>query len=566
MQNRLLGQRRVGFGWLLWPLGITAVIAVVWFVIFGVVWLISLIPGNQASIARDHLAMIHNLLFPGGIPTPAFWLYAIVMVAIMLFLFAYNSDSDLLGLLARFVAVALILGGISLGIYKLLAYNNIAADYYLSTTTLKVADTSKLPNMLLKYADNGTLKLKVEQGDLPTSWVPRVASATGALNVMKKTSDAVNNTDLMEDTATYLYGSGNNGTWTAIRNGTGQQSIYGIASWNGTGDRVDTCRFSGDYALDYAFNGTYHHDLWNVVAATYGSFYYNQGDMWGYCKDGEPIIVLPGVQLGSTDMQSADKTAGVLTIQGSPSGEPIVTLHADVKPGEFPGPVYAQRLVDNQREALDFGAGYWQAVNEHFGFDVTNVESQLGNNSDYLMKNETDGRLYWVTPMKPQGTQSQTLIAYTMIPADEVSSSTLNSQTVYVLNEDDSRSRVVNLDDLMKRVKSSTCEIDTNFCGENATGNIIEFLPVSDTNWQVFGEIGGRVKYKIDVAVDSRITPSIVDVSTDAAVNPSTTGQGSTPDPTGAAGCNTPSTLTDQQLADCLAELVKELSTRSTKK
>ncbi len=544
------------------PLAVTAAIIAV----LVIIWLIGLLvaeiwPDSAAVMWRDTLGMIHSSLFPGGIPTPAFWILLSILLAVMILSYAYNRDysAGIIGI-SWTLAVLMVLGTVGLGVGKGITNDILASDYYLTTTTFKTSDTENLPSILKKYADNGSLRVEVEQGELPTSWVPRVASATGALNVITKTGDAVNNTDVMDDTVTYLYGEGKLGVWTAIRNGANQQNIYGVSSWNGTGDRIATCRFTGEYALNKAFNGMYDKNLWNTVAGTYSSFYYDESDMWGYCDGEKPIIVIPGVNLSSTDMRTIDTAGGVITIEGSPDGTPVLNMHTKVKAGEFPGPVYPQRLVDSQRDSLDWAADFWQSVNEHFGFDVTNVESQAGNNSNYLMKNEADGRLYWVTPLKPQSTSSQTLIAYSIIPADEISASKLNPQVVYVLNEDDIR--VVNQDDLLKRVKSSLCEADTNFCGEAASGNIVEFLPVTDTQWQVFGEIGGRVKYRIDVDVDARIEPRVIDVETGTDQEVPIEGEGS-PAPSDATGCNNPSTLTDQQLADCLSGLVDELNTRS---
>jgi len=562
--DRRRGGRKSGARsrWLLYPLLGTVALLVVCAIIWGIIWVIAAIfPDTGAVMWRDTGGMIHSFLFPGGLSTPLFWILLSFLLGWMVIGFAYEKDSGGLIVLSWVVAVVMVLGGIGLGITKGVTSGILASDYYLTTTTLKVKDADTLPSMLTKYADNGTLEVNVEQGDLPTGWVPRVASATGALNVMTKTGDAINNTSLMSDTITYIYGDGSDGKWTAIRNGINQQNIYGVASWNGTGDRVDVCRFTGDYAIHKTFGGMWPgKNLWNSIAGTFPSFFFNESDMWGYCDGDEPVIVIPGVQLGHYDMQTTDVAGGVLTIRGSRSGEPVIELLTDVKPGEFPGPVYAQRLVSSQRDALDWSAGYWQSVNEHFGFDATDVESQSGNNTNYLMKSEADGRLYWVTPLKPQSTDSQTLVAYSVIPADEVSAPKLNAQTVYVLNEDDMR--VINLDDLLARVKSSACEVDTNFCGDNANGRIVEFLPVSDTQWQVFAEVQGRVKYRVDVDADARIEPSIVDIDLNKTVEPGTTPEGEAPT-TGAADCNDPSSLTDAQLAACLAGLADELKERS---
>lgn len=529
-------------------------------VIVGIIWFFVGVMYDSTAIAiRELIAFWNAGLFPNGwnifLATPFFWTMVVVIAIIAVWIWAFYDDNlDLRFITASVITVVLLVGVVGYDIWKGVVYNNNGAGHYLTTTSFVVKDTAKLPSMLTKQSQNGNLTVEIEQGDLPTSWTPRVASATGALRVMELTSEAVNNTELMAETMTYLYGEGDNGVWTAIRDGNNQQSIYGVSSWNGTGDNVETCRFEGDYKIDKAYGGLWGKNLTNAVAGKYPSFNYNESDMWGYCEGDQPIIVVPGVTLSGIDVRTTDQSAGVVTIKGSTGGEPVITLLTDVKAGDFPGPVYAQRLVDQQRDALDWSAGYWASVNEHFGFEVTNVESQSGNNSNYLMKSEEDGRLYWVTPLKPQSAKSQTLIAYSVTPADEVSAPVLNHQAVYVLNEDDER--VVNLDDMLARVTDTVRDQYPGFFTGKNPGTIAEFLPVSDTQWQVFAEVSGRVKFRIDVNVNARITPKVINVDTGEEVEPS--------DPDQVVTCDDPSSLSDSQLAACLVLLSGELQTRQS--
>lgn len=545
-------------GLLLIFLAYAAIVAALFIVPFLIIWIFPAIGGNGAIFAHDTLGMLKGMFFPGGWPTPFFWIMASIVAGAALITWAGRRGAQ--WVLSIILTIVMVLGASAFAAGKSFTQNILASDYYLTTTTLQVEDRDALPSMLQKYVDNQALEVPLNEGDLSTSWVPRAASATGAYKVLSKTSGAVNNAELMADTISYIYGEGTSGMWTGIRNGINQQDIYGISSWNGTGneDRINTCRFEGDFDLKKNFGGNWGKNLWDSVASAYPSFYYTQSDMWGYCDGEEPIIVVPGVYLSHTDVQVADTPAGVVTIRGSKSGEPVIDFLTDLEPGDLPGPVYPQRVVNHQRDALDWASGYWQSVNEAFGFDTTSVESQSGNNSNFLLKSAEDGRLYWVTPMKPQATDDQTLIAYSMILADEVSSNKLNPQVVYVLNEEDPR--VANLDDLASYAQDAACGIDTNFCGKSPKGSIVEFLPVSDTNWQAFGEIEGRVKYLVDLEVNgtsikTRTTTLISDNG--EAVDPNSAPSSED------ATCDTPSSLTDKQLADCLTALATELQTRN---
>lgn len=233
------------------------VLAIIIAVIGGIYWFFAGALADSIAVnARGWGVGWQFAFFPGGIwPTP----FAVTLIALALLIasiiWGMHTDWDSKAVVASVVSVVLILGAGVLDAVKSVNYNIDGSHYYLSTTLFAVENPDQLPDILAKQASLGNVTLPIEKGSLPTGWVPRVASATGALNVIKKTGDAVNNTSLMENTISYVYGEGNKGVWTAIRNGANQQAIYGVASWNGTGDSVQTCQFAGDYKLDKAFGG-----------------------------------------------------------------------------------------------------------------------------------------------------------------------------------------------------------------------------------------------------------------------------------------------------------------------
>lgn len=301
---------KLGFLWIF--LALTLAFVVVCVVFWLIIWIFPAIGGTGAVYLRDSLGMLKGTLFPGGWPTPFFWILISIIAGVSLVLWSYIHENGR-PIIAWILSVLMVLGAVAFGIAKGSTSGILASDYYLTTTALQVKDTDVLPAMLQKYVNDGSLEVTLEEGDLTSSWVPRVASMTGAMKVLSKTSGAVNNTELMRNTVTYLYGEGVSGAWTAIRNSLGQQDIYGISSWNGTGDenRINTCRFTGDNALKKNFGGAWGKSLWNSIAAKYPSFYYNESDMWGYCDGTEPIIVLPGVILSHFDVQLTDRKSVV---------------------------------------------------------------------------------------------------------------------------------------------------------------------------------------------------------------------------------------------------------------
>ena len=437
--------------------------------------------------------------------------------------------------------------------------NKSAAVHYTADNqaVYVVDDLDNIPSVLRKVEQSSSPIVNIEEGDITFDWERRVASATGAVNVMKRTGDSINNTELMAETIAYIYDdSSTGGSWTAIRNGVNRQDIYGVHVWSGTGERVVNCEFKGAYELNRAFSGMFGRNLSDDIAEFNPRFQYNANDVYGYCNGDEPIIVIPGTQTVGAGVRTVNQAYGVLTIQGSQSGNPIITHVMDAQPGDFPGAVYPKRLVDKQRSILWWSAGRCWVWEECFGLETTDVATQVGNSTNFLLRNNSDGRLYWVTPLKPRSTDSQTLVAYSVTPADEMTSGTLNQQRIYVMNDGDNR--IVNLDDLENVVTDAVRTADPGFFTGDSPGRIVEFLPVSDTEWQVFAEVGGRVKYRIDVSVGARMGTQLFLVN-DGAEEEAVDGSNQSAEN---ATCDDPSTLNDAELASCISQLANELNKR----
>lgn len=398
----------------------------------------------------------------------------------------------------------------------------------------------------------------ITQGSYQPNWDSRVASLSGAQIVMSRTSGSVPNTDIMDETLTYLNGS--TPAWTTIRNGSGKQPLYGIVSWDGK-NAVQTCRFTGDNLLNYAFGGKWGQNLDDTLAAKFPGLLYTHDDMWGMCSGFEreisarkPVIVIPVTEQKPVGHRTTARAAGVLVITGSPSGKPTIEHRRTVKNGDFPGPVYPLSLVAQQRNLLKWAAGRADKNRLHFGYEPSNVAAQNGNDSEYLLRDKGTGRIYWVTPLKPRSTDSQLLVAYSLTPADEAGSGRLNKQLVYVLPDNDKR--IVNVDDMEARVSQAIRDKEPGFFTGSTPGKISEFLPIDATKWQAYAEINGRVTARITIPTDARITPTVESLD----------GSGTTPAPPTVNVCIKPAKdLTSAQLATCIKQFTDELAGRSTK-
>lgn len=502
-------------------------------------------------------------LFPAGwnlfLATPGFWVVVLTAVLIGIYVKLSRTNTYWPTWYKWTVSVTCVLGLVFVSVSGF-RWGEIGARYFNADASYVVSDPSNVPNTLARVASSSTSQVKIVKGDMPDAWVPRVASATGATYVMQKTGDSNANTTLLDETITYIYGDGDQGEWTAIRNGKGRQPIFGVATWSGTGTTVKTCEFKGQYALNRTFGGSWGRNLDDEIAQANPLFTYAMNDVWGYCNGDQPIIVIPGTRTSHIENRTVLESYGVMTVTGSSSGNPVIKFYIDVKPGQFPGPVYPVQLVQKQREALGWSAGrvwFWQPPT---GFSATDTTAQSENNADFLLKSKADGRLYWVTPMKPSNTDSQTLVAYSVTPADELTEGRLNQQRVYVLNDGDSR--IVNLNDLENAVTQAVAAADPGFFtgAENNQGHIVEFVPTSDATWQVFAERGGRAVYRIDVSGGARLSTSVVNLDNSGVTN----------QPTGSnAGTDCGgdiASLSEQQLVTCAKSFMDELATRQAAK
>lgn len=440
---------------------------------------------------------------------------------------------------------------------------------YAGATTFVVEDPDKMPaslNLLVKGGNREADDSKclfttvhdvtscVQKGTLPGTWDARKASLTGAAIVMNRTSGAVPNTDIMDETLTYLYGAGNDAVWSAVRNGVNRQPLNGVVTWDGSGS-PQSCLFTGKYSLNYAFGGMWGQNLTDTLAKEYPGLLYDTNDMWGYCKGAgeitsrEPVVVIPVTQQESYGRRTTLRSAGVLVLKGSPSGEPQIVHQTTAKAGDFPGPVYPLSLVAKQRELSQWAAGRKNQDSLHFGYEPANGTTQEGNSSEFLLRSP-NGRLFWVTPLTPNSSQSQLLVAYSITPADETSQGALNEQRIYVLPDNDPR--IVNIDDMEARVSEAIRTTNPGFFTGDKPGKITEFLPVNDTTWQAFAELNGRVVYRVEVPSNAKIRPTVQTL--DSTVET----------PTGDKVCTKDKAqLSKSELSDCIAQYAKELAGRN---
>jgi hypothetical protein len=549
---------------------IAAVVLAVIVIILGALWwfIFDFWSDSDARTVRWfwHI-FLERSFFPGGSNPLHFtwlaWLCGCIVAIIVACIFA-SSDNDniALGGGAACGAAAFIM--FVLFCYTLVINLNDYGAAYAGSTTFVVEDTKNPPSSLRRlvkdtvpdqhgcalYAHND-MRGCINQGTFDFDWNARVASVTGATIVMQRSSGGVPNTKLLSDTLTYVYDEDGSGTWTAIRDGKSKQPIYGVTSWNGQGNATTTCTFRGQYSLKKAFGGRWGTNLADNIASKYPNLFYDSGDRYGYCEGERPVIIIPVKEQIAFRQRIAFRSAGVLVITGSPSGKAQYKHVEDVKPGDYPGPVYPASLAKDQRESMGTIAGLGDHLFGKFGYEPTDSITQLGNSSEYQLRDKATGRIYWVTPMKPRGSDDRVLAAYAVTPADEATKGSLNEQRIYVLPDGDVRA--VNLDDLESRTRQAISETGKDFFSSG--GQLAEFLPIGRGMWQVYAELNDRVAFRIAIPSDSRIKPTITDLD-----DPE---DGLTGESVMDSACKEDlRRLSDKDLVRCLSDAADELEAR----
>ncbi|WP_200827305.1 hypothetical protein [Thermomonospora echinospora] len=457
-----------------------------------------------------------------------------------------------------------------------------AGRYYSGATVFHVPDLDRPPGSLtdlLRGARPGDGRacdrlgghdvrscVKKDTAYSSLRWEARTSSLAAARTAMNNAASPVQRVDVMDMTLTYLWGEADNtGRWSAVLDGSGiRQPMYGVAEWDGVTNTARVCRFAGDYRIDRAFGGSRKNSLRNLLAERYPRLVYDDTDIWGYCENDRPVVVIPVQRQIGYAQRTVQTSGGVLVLRGSAGGRPVVQYRPRARPGELPGPVYSISLVRAQRDATQWSAGREHRNRSSFGFEPSDFETQSENPGEYLLRG-SDKRLYYVTPLTPRGSESQALIAYGVAPADQSDSGRLNRYDVYVLADGDPQ--VASLGTLKAQAVahiSGPSSPYPNFL--NSGGALQEFVPLGGDTWRVYGVQNGQTAFYIDLSATGRVRPKTVAPGQDGQ-------EGEDPKVTAPSGeekdrregCGrSVREMTDRQLTECLGELADELRRRST--
>ncbi len=449
-----------------------------------------------------------------------------------------------------------------------------SARYYNGATVVHAPDIDNPPDSIRRLTkgaktSSGRCEL-VGSADVPScvvegsledaGWEPRTGSLDGARIALERTSGDVQRVSLNKETLSYLNAQdGQPGRWSGILDGQGiNVPLGGVAEWEGSGTPKQ-CLFYDEnaadpdkYAIDRAFDGGKMNSLPNLLATEYPDLRWNMSDVWGYCDGKEPIVVIPAYRQEYFKDRTVNMPGGLIIVRGD-RGNTRLQRVANAKPGDYPGPVYPASLVVAQREAFSWAAGRENQKRNGFGYEPAESSAQAGNVSEYLLRNKKTNRLEWVTPLTLRDSSSELFVAYAVSPADVATDGELNRMDIYVLATDDPRR--INIDNLEADARNYLTSNAGTFISNG--GKLVEFTPVDGDVWRAFGELNGRVVYRLDISASRKITTKLVRLDAGDSSSESD-------DPSN-ANCGKPiSGLTPNELTVCIQQMADELVKRQS--
>ncbi|HEX2313933.1 MAG TPA: hypothetical protein VHJ17_09375 [Thermomonospora sp.] len=551
------------------------ILAIVWLwmpLLLGLFWAALAVLAEGVAFRQTLRLWMFRNGWPDGWPTGWLWLWIAIGLAISIGVFLY--DDDMTDFADPAVAPALVttvaLALVAVWALPVAVWDNDkeAARYYNAATVFHVPSLSDPPDALARLLEGSRAGRpgcdRVGGHDVPSCvvvddtlsglrWESRTSSLASAVTAMNSAASLVPGVDVFEPTLTYQWGATpNTGQWSAILHG------HGVATWDGTTNSARTCRYTGGYRLNRRFDRNGRHSLRARLAERFPDLTYADTDVWGYCEKDRPVIVIPALREIGYHGRTVLTSGGVIVVRGSADGRPAMSHHARVRPGEFPGPVIPKVLAERQWDAAQWAAGR-RHRDEGFGFVQTTFETQKANPGEYLLRGH-DKRLYYVTPLTPRKSKSQSFVAYGIMRADEAVSGRLNRYDIHVPAR--GGRDVVNLAAMHAKavnVLTAAGSAHANFL--NSGGRLEQYIPLGGGTWRVYGVQNGQTIFYMDLSADDQFQPRTVTVGTRE--QPPKTG-GERPSPGGTTDCGKPlDQLDDRQLADCLGDFADELRRRA---
>lgn len=196
---------------------------------------------------------------------------------------------------------------------------------------------------------------------------------------------------------------------------------------------------------------------------------WDDGDVYGYCDHGHPVVVTPLKQQSGVFVVT-ERPAGLAVYHGDTGGLDIVTDPAQI--AKIPGPTYPLSLAAAQRESTQamngFGNYFWNRSGWELPDDLNEINSD--NIGEYVLADNTGAPAY-VTLLTPRGGNTS-VAAISTTPARLGAVGELAPLTVH-------RTHWLSPQSIEQRIRANFGPVFTAQPG----ATVAELAPTSETDW-----------------------------------------------------------------------------------
>lgn len=225
--------------------------------------------------------------------------------------------------------------------------------------------------------------------------------------------------------------------------------------------------------------------------------HYSYDDGYGYCDNGEPVIVMPLYEYdGFWFVTESPAGAAVYTTKGLQVMSPEELVENNIQ-----GPTFPQSLSETYMNSMKAMDGYGKWINGTSGYDLTTKDEDDSNsdNAESFSLVDESGSIQYVTPLTPRG-GSESITATFVAPAQQ---KTENAVFRIETNHD-----LPATSSIETSIRSSNVKGDPNWGSRWADGTrmrVYEIVPNSNGYWVASIGLGQEVSYRAKISPDGNV-------------------------------------------------------------
>lgn len=162
----------------------------------------------------------------------------------------------------------------------------------------------------------------------------------------------------------------------------------------------ELCGFSP--AASRRFEGLFSSSLERLINENARFVNWDNGDVYGYCDHGHPVVVTPLKQQSGLFVVT-ERPAGLALYRGDTGALEILTDPAAI--ARIPGPTYPLSIAANQRDSVKATGGYWNYFWDRSGYELPGDLSEINSDNigEYVLADAKTNAPQYVTLTTPRG-------------------------------------------------------------------------------------------------------------------------------------------------------------------